>query len=75
MMADNEYPDSSTQFSLLYLPKDDVGEEVELLQRDIPEKTGRKRKCNPEAWTVKHVKKTWIKEEITTGSFTADIQL
>jgi len=65
----------SAQFSLLYLPKDDFGGEVELpIENEENQHTGRKQKHNPETWKVKHVKKPGLRKNSPLVPLAANIQ-
>ena len=83
LVCDDEHEGEKTtekQFNFLYCPKDEeVGiNEIELVteKQDDPgtrpgTTRGRKQKCNPDAWKVKHVKKTGLRKNSPLVALTA----
>ena len=79
LVCDDERKGEKTtekQFNFLYCPKDEeVGiNEIELVteKQDDPGTTRRrKRKCNPDAWKVKHVKKPGLRKNSPLVALTA----
>ena len=60
------------QFSFLYLPQEEVANEIELHEKDNNDKCiGRKWKRNPDSWKVKHVKRPGLRKNSPLVPITA----
>ena len=67
--------DSENDFSFLYLPQEEIANEIELHEEDGQDRcTGRKRKRNPDSWKVKHVKRPGLRKNSPLVPITASIK-
>ena len=63
------------QFSFLYLPQEEIANEVELNEEDNQDRcAGRQRKRNPDLWKVKHVKRPGLRKNSLLVPITASMK-